>query len=172
MKSYYFQVPIFYDYLHIQGVLIWSDIFWEAVNGREKEISFSLRLILKWWDLGISENASQTSVRQMFSEIWTIVFSTYNSSLCYGHRLRIYRFFKNKFISLELFDFEKFALYFQKSPNLTILESTSYLVKFPFFYHLQPLRKCHFISRHPVFLCLCHHLLWFWKTFCLFENLR
>ena len=86
----------------------------------------------------------------MVLEIWLVVFSIYISSSCYGCILKFSRFFKNKFISLKLFDFEKNASWFQKSPNLTILGTTSNWIKFPFFYHLQPLRKCHFISRHPV----------------------
>ena len=85
----------------------------------------------------------------------------YCSSLCYRYSWKISIFFKNKFISLELFDFEKYALYFQKSPNLTILGQSSNWIKFPFFHHLQPLRKCHFISRHPLWLQNLQNNIWY-----------
>ena len=108
----------------------------------------------------------------MVPEIWLVVFSIYSSSSCYGCILKFSRFFKNKFISLKLFDFEKSTLYFQKSTNLTILGSTSNYMKFRFFYHLSLHIKTpcntyflasfysllHLPTPFYTFCTLCHHL--------------
>ena len=53
-------------------------------------------------------------------------------------------------ICLEPFHIGKSTSYFLKSPNLSISELASNQILLAYFYHLQPLRKNHFISIHPV----------------------
>ena len=117
--------------LTIQCVLIWSDIFWEAVNDIKKiffiyfEVSPYITRFGGLWKCKLIL-CKANSARDMN-------YCPYSSTLWYGYIWRICIFFENKFISLELFDFEKNALWFQKSPNLTILGTTSNWIRFPFF---------------------------------------
>ena len=105
----------------IQGVLIWSDIFWEAANDRKKEICFSLKVILKWWDLGIFENIIQASQSQIVPKIWTCFWKMCKFSSCIYSIKRSYMYWRHWLIFLELFALQRFGLHFQKSPYLTIL---------------------------------------------------
>ena len=40
----------------VQGVLIWSGFFYEAINDRNMQVIFNLKLVLECWDLEILEN--------------------------------------------------------------------------------------------------------------------
>jgi len=83
---------------YVQGVLIWNDIFWEAVTGRKKGISFTLKLILRWWDLGIFENVGQTSVRQTALEIWICFWKIWQFLICIHCLHRSYMYSLKKMI--------------------------------------------------------------------------
>ena len=50
----------------------------EVTNDRRNEISYSLKLILKWWDLWIFENTRLTSQSQIVPKIWICLWKSGN----------------------------------------------------------------------------------------------
>ena len=65
----------------IQGVLIWTVIFWEAINDRNRKVEWDVMVVLKSWDLEIYVNVRQISLTQTVSEIWLILFKRHGSKL-------------------------------------------------------------------------------------------
>ena len=53
---------------------MWRGFFKEAINDRNMQVKFGLKLVLKSWDLEILENMKLIFLCEMVPEIWQVLF--------------------------------------------------------------------------------------------------